>query len=89
MQRQLSPTADNPSHTLWAAVGQTRPRRLPTDAVVARPVLLSKRTHFGPVGPGQPWAGSGHPTGSIPNQGHRYRQFKVSNFAQTPQTEGT
>ncbi len=67
MQRQLSPTADNPSHTLWAAVGQTRPRRLPTDAVVARPVLLSKRTHFGP----------------------RYRQFKVSNFAQTPQTEGT
>ncbi len=34
-------------------------------------------------------ARSGHPTGSIPNQGHRYRQFKVSNFAQTPQTEGT
>ncbi len=34
-------------------------------------------------------ARSGHPTDSIPNQRHRYRQFKVSNFAQTPQTEGT
>ncbi len=33
-------------------VGQTRPRRLSAGAVVARPVLLSKRTHFGPVGSG-------------------------------------
>jgi hypothetical protein len=29
-----------------SAVGQTRPRRLSAGAVVARPVLLSKRTHF-------------------------------------------
>jgi len=36
--------------------GQTRPRRPPSRRAYPRPVLLSKRTHFGPVGSGQPWA---------------------------------
>jgi len=40
--------------------------------VVAQPVLLSKRTHFGPVGSGQPWANNGN-SGAYP-RGSRCRR---------------
>src|SRR5260221_12638631 len=53
--RQTSCDA-RPDHTS----GQTRPRRPPPWRAYARPVLLSKRTHFGPVGSGQAWANNRH-----------------------------
>ncbi len=37
---------------------QTRLRRPPSRRAYPRPVLLRKRTHFGPVGSGQPWVES-------------------------------
>jgi hypothetical protein len=36
-------------------MGQTRPPPTIGRLVDAGPVLLRKRTHFGPVGSGQPW----------------------------------
>src|SRR5258708_39117292 len=48
-------------HLSRPALGQTRPRRPPPWLAYARPVLLSKRTHFGPVGSWQPWANSSRP----------------------------
>jgi hypothetical protein len=50
------------------ATGQTRPRRPPGRRAYSRPVLPSKRTHFGPVGSGQLWAKSGnHAAQQIPS----------------------
>jgi hypothetical protein len=40
----------------WVMYG--RPRRPPPGRAYARPVLLTKRTRFGPFGSGQPWAKS-------------------------------